>query len=654
MAKRSILLADPDPRSLQVLEVSLRNAGYLVASAQDGEEALALARAQEPDLVVCDVRLPKLDGHGLVRALRDEPALAQIPVVLLLGAHAVEDKIRGLELGVDDFLTKPVFVRELLSRASVLLARRARDVLRAGGAEEHLAGTTDDLPLVDLLQTLEAGKKTGEVVLRAGAASATFWLRDGRLVDAELGALRGEEAVFRALVWKSARFDVALGPVEREERIAAGLSGLLLEGMRRSEEWERMREQLPDLGAVFRVDHEQLVERLGEIPDELNGILRLVDGARTLAEIVDVSPFDDLSTMQTLSKLHFEGLLVQVDESAPRPAPLSRFSERPTHPEVPATSSGDIVHLEPEDVESVPLTPPPRSGLEPKGTVPPSPLLVSGVGAAVRPATDDAPTPERVLAASAVAETEELVFRKPMPSVDWSEADVAVPATKASTPPPPPPSAAAADDDEPPVVAVEGRIPGRPFALGLVAIMVLSSVAIVSARRSYRGTHDNATDLTLARDGGATPSAPAPSAGLPATSASVARTDPSGAPAPSTVEVPTPLVASAAPPSSAEAPLPAVPPTAPPQPPDAPPAEPRPPESLAAAQRALERGDAAHALDVARRITQRDASNAEAWLTMGAAYEALGSRDRATRTYRRCAEQAQGPRVAECRALAGE
>jgi hypothetical protein len=83
-----------------------------------------------------------------------------------------------------------------------------------------------------------------------------------------------------------------------------------MEGMRRVDEWGRLLEALPTLSTVFEVDSDELLERLNEIPDELNSILRLFDGKRTLMAVVDESPFEDLSTLSTISKLYFEGLLV--------------------------------------------------------------------------------------------------------------------------------------------------------------------------------------------------------------------------------------------------------------------------------------------------------------------------------------------------------
>src|SRR6201999_3757730 len=93
----------------------------------------------------------------------------------------------------------------------------------------------------------------------------------------------------------------------------------------------RLSEQLPSLDVVFDVDHETLVERLTEIPDELNSILRLLDGRRNLMDIIDESPFDDLSTLSVISKLYFEGLLVLV-EAEEQVVPSLEVSSGDSHP----------------------------------------------------------------------------------------------------------------------------------------------------------------------------------------------------------------------------------------------------------------------------------------------------------------------------------
>jgi DNA-binding response OmpR family regulator len=323
VAKKKILLVDADPRSLRVIEVSLRKAGYSVACMGDGQAALDVVEAQAPDLVICDTKLPKLDGYALVRRLRDRPDSAQVPVIFLATTGSVEDKIRGLELGVEDYLAKPIFVRELLARVNVVLARRAQESIatqKPSTLRTRFAGSIQEMTVVDLLQTFEISKKSGTITFKNGSALGRAWFRDGKAVDAEVAGLRGEEAVYRLLVWSEADFEVDFGRFDRADVIELATSALVMEGMRRADDWGRLAEQLPPLSTVFEVDHELLLDRLSEIPDELNGILRLLDGRRSLLEVVDESPFEDLSTLATLSKLYFESLLRKPTEKSIPPA----------------------------------------------------------------------------------------------------------------------------------------------------------------------------------------------------------------------------------------------------------------------------------------------------------------------------------------------
>jgi DNA-binding response OmpR family regulator len=335
LAKKKVLLVDADPRSLRVLEVSLRKAGYNVTCAHDGLEALELLDHQTPDLMIADTKLPKLDGYALVTRLRDKAEWTTIPVIFLATQRSVEDKIRGLELGVEDYLTKPIFVRELLARVNVVVARRTQESLSdqrsSATLKTRFAGSIQEMTVVDLLQTFEISRKSGTITFKSGSRLGYVWFKDGRMVDAEVGQLRGEEAVYRMLVWSEADFEVDFGPVDREELVEQPTAVLVMEGMRRADEWGRLIEQLPPLTALFEVDHERLIDRLSEIPDELNGILRLLDGRHTLMEVVDESPFEDLSTVTTLSKLYFEGLLIPATSPsvAPPPQRIAPVSEMP-------------------------------------------------------------------------------------------------------------------------------------------------------------------------------------------------------------------------------------------------------------------------------------------------------------------------------------
>src|SRR5690606_14033448 len=276
------------PASVRVLEVSLKKAGFSVTTASDGQDALSKLELSAPDLILTDTRLPRVDGYELVRRIKRMPGLAGVPIAFLTSQKSVEDKIRGLELGVEDYLTKPIFVRELIVRVQLLLTRRTHQSLAAStpaSRRTHLSAALKDMGVVDLLQTFELARKSGRASLHDETLEAKIYFRDGKVVDAEHGKLRGEEAVYRCLIWTKGTFDVQFEACDREEVILTSTQGLLMEGMRRVDEWGRLCEQLPPLDTVFRVDSVLLAERLNEIPDELNGVLRLFDSTRTLMDV---------------------------------------------------------------------------------------------------------------------------------------------------------------------------------------------------------------------------------------------------------------------------------------------------------------------------------------------------------------------------------
>lgn len=714
MAKKKVLLVDADPRSTRVLEVSLRKANYNLTCATDGAAGLEALEYEIPDLIICDTKLPNMDGYAFVRRLKDHPEWQSIPVMFLASQRSVEDKIRGLELGVEDYLTKPIFVRELLARVHVILARTTQESLSgkrsSGQLRTRFSGSIQDMTVVDLLQTFEISRKAGTITFRSGEREGHVWFRDGKVVDAEVGAMRGEEGIYRLLVWSEADFEVSFGPVDREDIIEMSTSALVMEGMRRADEWGRLVEQIPPLSQIFDVDHERLVERLSEIPDELNGILRLFDGKRTLMDVIDASPFEDLSTMLTLSKLYFEGLIVPVSEPPPEPAPPPSLMPDALIPSpsmvVPSLSEAPSADEPSSDVRLPSL---PKAGslppdLEPKEAVAPV------ARASVRPpaetppvvaSSEETPTP----LVPPVKPVDELpVFRKSSPSIDWTDRvdpplQPARESVRVKTDPPPTssqkseetlarerstdrPVARARDVVEDDPIPVK-RVNGKQVAVFVMLVSVVFAVVVLAARQTYRGEHDTAEKLGLPlRDGGggmpvsdgvapgkastATPSAtpgqsvqptsfstsaPEPAASLDAsidrneavTSGSHQGHDASVADAPKidagtkseTVRGSSEAKGTSSSSSSSG----------------------RTSASYTQeAQRALEDQEgrsANRAAELALRATQKDPGNAEAWLTLGGAYQALGRKEQAVDAFRSCVKKATGPRVAECRALAG-
>lgn len=120
MAGKRVLVVDDDIRTVELVKLYLNRDGYRVLVAYEGVEALRLAREGHPDLIVLDLMLPGIDGLEICRTLRAE---SEVPIIMLTARTTDEDKLRGLELGADDYVTKPFSPRELAARVRVVLRR---------------------------------------------------------------------------------------------------------------------------------------------------------------------------------------------------------------------------------------------------------------------------------------------------------------------------------------------------------------------------------------------------------------------------------------------------------------------------------------------------------------------------------------------------
>ena len=119
--KAKILAVDDEPDALQLIQFNLKNAGFRVLTARSGEEALNKARDSHPDLIVLDVMLPGVDGLEICKMLKRDTKTASIPIIMVTARATEIDRVLGLELGADDYVTKPFSPRELMLRITRLL-----------------------------------------------------------------------------------------------------------------------------------------------------------------------------------------------------------------------------------------------------------------------------------------------------------------------------------------------------------------------------------------------------------------------------------------------------------------------------------------------------------------------------------------------------
>ena len=213
MSRERILLIEDEPDIAEVLQYNLEKEGFQVEIARRGDAGLEVIRRDGPDLILLDLMLPGIDGLELTRLLKRDPETAHLPIVMLTARGEEVDRIVGLELGADDYISKPFSPREVVLRVKAVLRRRlqpdegAEDLLQIGGIELDIAGhqlrirgreiplTATEFRLLRLLM-----ERQGRVQTRSQLLSDVWGYAediDSRTVDTHIRRLRrklGSEA----------------------------------------------------------------------------------------------------------------------------------------------------------------------------------------------------------------------------------------------------------------------------------------------------------------------------------------------------------------------------------------------------------------------------------------------------------------------------
>lgn len=144
MPNETILAVDDEAHIIELVTFNLKSAGYRVLTASTGEEALKICESDQPNLVLLDIMLPGIDGLEVCRRLKGDRMTANIPIIMLTAREDEVDKVLGLELGADDYITKPFSVRELVARVKALL-RRSVPVPETDPQTVHAGDITVDI-----------------------------------------------------------------------------------------------------------------------------------------------------------------------------------------------------------------------------------------------------------------------------------------------------------------------------------------------------------------------------------------------------------------------------------------------------------------------------------------------------------------------------
>ena len=237
--KPKILMVDDEVDYLTLLKLKLVNEGFGVTVTDNGADALALMEKDRPDLVIADVLMPEMDGIAMYRRMREIPGVGDTPLLFLSAKDDTNMKVEALHLGAEDYLVKPVDLKELAARIRNIIRRETtRKKSPAGaGASQGVMGDLRNLGIPEIVQTLHLGLKTACVALKTGERDeGRIYFTNGRISHCETGSLAGEEAFYRLLRLQEGSFVIMHGQTTKKRTIDMDEMQLILEGFRRIDE----------------------------------------------------------------------------------------------------------------------------------------------------------------------------------------------------------------------------------------------------------------------------------------------------------------------------------------------------------------------------------------------------------------------------------
>jgi CheY-like chemotaxis protein len=233
-----LLLVDDNPMVLGMLQQALSSLAK-VTSASDTADALLKAVDDPPDLVVCDYRMPGMDGRQLVEKLKSRPGTANFSAVLMASKGDIAERLSQQD-AADDYLEKPFFLKDATRRIKRLIDRIALEKMaKTAPSDGVVRGNLSQMNVIDLMQSLEMGRKSCQLTLTNEGEKCEVFFAEGQVKHATFGALVGDAAVFKVLRWTGGNFQLDFEGKTDKETTQLNTQGLLMEGLRLLDESQR-------------------------------------------------------------------------------------------------------------------------------------------------------------------------------------------------------------------------------------------------------------------------------------------------------------------------------------------------------------------------------------------------------------------------------
>ncbi|MCK5738718.1 response regulator, partial [bacterium] len=313
MKEQSILVADSDPKNLQILKDHLENAGFLVTTVTNGLQAWELVQQTQPTLILSEVILPGIDGMKLLEKITSTPQTMSLPLIFLTSKRELQDRVLSFKMGAKDYLVKPLHVKEVIAHIKMVLARLERQEQKTMVQHAKLEGDLAELDISALIENFGIERKTGVLsVTHSNGKKGQIYFHNGCVINAEQGNFKREKAVYQMFNWSSGQFSMVFRDVTVKDEISTSNLGLLLQGLRQQEMRKHYLQQIPDINAPFlpTSTFKSLLDKR-KLSRDLVRFISLLDGKRKIQQILDTSTYDEVRTLELILRLYKQGFIKQ-------------------------------------------------------------------------------------------------------------------------------------------------------------------------------------------------------------------------------------------------------------------------------------------------------------------------------------------------------
>jgi CheY-like chemotaxis protein len=213
-----------------------------VMIAADGADALLKVIDEPPDVILCDYKMPGLNGRQLFEKLRGRESTRHIPFLFMASRSDIEERLRPLIEGAEDFISKPFLLKDLVRSAKKVVDRLLLEKLQKQASRPGvIQGRLEEMSMIDLLQSLEMGQKSCRLVVQQGAERGELYFASGQCRDAKIKDLIGDDAVMKVVLWTEGEFEIDFNAANASAATTTTrtTTGLLMEAMRLLDEANR-------------------------------------------------------------------------------------------------------------------------------------------------------------------------------------------------------------------------------------------------------------------------------------------------------------------------------------------------------------------------------------------------------------------------------